>query len=64
MTKEEFKKIPELPHLKLEDMEDGDMELYLGILLLTDLIKGGNLSEEEKIRCTNMRNHWVALFCC
>lgn len=64
MTKDEFKKVPELPHLRLEDLSDEAAEVYMGILLLTDLIKGGNLNEEERIKCSNLRNHWLGLFCC
>ena len=64
MTKDEFKKVPELPHLRFEELSDEAAEVYMGVLLLTDLIKGGNLSEEERIKCSNLRNHWLGLFCC
>lgn len=57
------KKVPELPHLRMEDLSEEAVEVYAGVLLLTDLIKGGHLSEDERIRCSNLRNHWLGLFC-
>lgn len=63
MTKDELKKIPELPHLSIEDLSDEGVEIYMGILLLTDLIKEANLNEKFKIRCSNLRNHWIGLLC-
>ncbi len=55
------KKVPELPHLTINDLDEYGVEIYGGILLLTDLIKGGHLSEDERIRCSNLRNHWLGL---
>lgn len=53
------KKVPELPHLTINDLSEEGIELYAGILLLTDLIKDGNLTEDFRKRCSNLRNRWV-----
>lgn len=57
------KKVPELPHLRIEDLTDEGIEIYAGILLLTDLIKNGNLNEDFRKRCSNLRNRWIGQLC-
>ena len=57
------KKVPELPHLTIEDLTDDGIEIYAGILLLSDLLKQADLNENFRIRCSNLRNHWIGLLC-